>query len=416
MSGMQATSLIQARRLIADLFHVGLASTAGDSRVAAFLADHEPVGPVSVIALGKAASSMAGGSIHALGPRLHRGLLVTKSGHTSLLLLQDVRFTCLEAGHPLPDQRSLAAGAKLLQFISDTPREEALLFLISGGTSSLIEVLDETADLEDLQRLNQWLLGSGLGISEMNRIRRTVSCIKGGQLLNHLGDHPATALLISDVPDDDPAVIGSGLLMPPTGEAELPDGLPGWIRRLATAVDKDTATLSAHRKVDHHIIARLQNALDAAARSAREQGLKAKTVNSALQGDALEAGRSIASFLQRQDPGVYLWGGETTVCLPPQPGRGGRNQSLALAAAIGMQDSRDCVLLAAGTDGTDGPGNVAGAVVDGGTVSRGGGRQAALDALRHADAGSFLEASGDLLLTGPTGTNVMDMVIGLKTG
>jgi glycerate 2-kinase len=166
----------------------------------------------------------------------------------------------------------------------------------------------------------------------------------------------------------------------------------------------------------HHIVARLQDALAAACRSAREQGLNATIVDSTLQGDAAEAGSSVADNLRQQEPGVYLWGGETTVCLPPRPGRGGRNQSLALAAAIGVQECGDCVVLAAGTDGTDGPGNAAGAIVDGGTVSRGGGQKAATEALQNADAGSFLEAGGDLLVTGPTGTNVMDMVIGLKTG
>ena len=416
MSGSQTTGLCQGRRLATDLFRAGLAATAGDTRVESFLAEHEPDGMVSVIAIGKAASAMASGSIHALGACLHRGLLITKTGHTTASLRAARRFTCLEAGHPLPDGRSLAAGAQLLQYISDTPGDEELLFLISGGTSSLVEVLVETADLADLQRLNRWLLGSGLEIGTMNRIRRTVSGIKGGKLLGYLGEHPATALLISDVPGDDPAIIGSGLLSPSVTVAELPDNLPDWLCRLAVDGGADTSAITGQRPVSHYVIARLQDALAAASRSAREQGHNARIVDSALQGDALEAGSCIADYLRRQAPGVCLWGGETTVCLPPHPGRGGRNQSLALAAAIALQDNADCVLLAAGTDGTDGPGEAAGAVVDGGTVSRGGGRQAALDALQRADAGSFLDASGDLLVTGPTGTNVMDMVIGLKTG
>ena len=416
MTGMQAAGPAQARRLVEALFRAGLTSTAGDSCVAGYLASREAEGPVSVVALGKAASAMADGAIQALGQRLHRGLLVTKTGHTSRLLQQDARFACLEAGHPLPDRRSLAAGKRLLQFLEDTPPGEALLFLISGGTSSLVEVLNKATGPEDLHRINRWLLGSGLDIGGMNHVRRSVSLIKGGHLLNHLGDHPATVLLISDVPGDDPAVIGSGLLMPPSGEAALPDGLPDWILRLASAAGSEPGTPTRHRPIDHHIVARLQDALAAACRSAREQGLNATIVDSTLQGDAAEAGSSVADHLRQQEPGVYLWGGETTVCLPPRPGRGGRNQSLALAAAIGVQECGDCVVLAAGTDGTDGPGNAAGAIVDGGTVSRGGGQKAAAEALQNADAGSFLEAGGDLLVTGPTGTNVMDMVIGLKTG
>jgi glycerate 2-kinase len=416
MTGIQATDLSRVRRQATDIFRAGLAATAGETRVAAFLADHTSTEPVSVVALGKAASAMAGGATGALGPRLQRGLLVTKPGHTSPILQQDARFTCLEAGHPVPDRRSLEAGRQLLQFIAETPRGESLLFLLSGGTSSLVEVLDETSDLDGLLRLNHWLLGSGLDIATMNRIRRSVSRIKGGQLLDYLADRPATVLLISDVPGDDPAVIGSGLLAPARDVPELPAGLPDWIQRLTAERHPAADALHGQRQVAHHVIARLQDALEAAAGYARKTGYDVTTVDAALCGDAIAAGERIAQHLQRQSAGVYLWGGETTVCLPERPGRGGRNQSLALAAAIALQDSTDCVLLAAGTDGTDGPGDVAGAIVDGGTVARGGSLQAARAALQGADAGRFLDASGDLLVTGPTGTNVMDMVVGLKTG
>jgi glycerate 2-kinase len=414
MSGIQALS--QARRQAVDIFHAGVAATAGDTRVAAFLAGDVATGPVAVVALGKAASAMASGAASALGARLHRGLLITKPGHVSTQLQRETRFTCLEAGHPVPDRRSLEAGRQLLQFIDATPHGESLLFLVSGGTSSLVEVLDDASDLDTLHRLNHWLLGSGLDIAMMNRIRRSVSRIKGGQLLDYLDNRPATVLLISDVPGDDPGVIGSGLLAPPLDVPELPGNLPEWILRLVGDRDPVAEPSSRRRPVAHHVIARLQDALAAAARYAKETGLEVSIVDAALRGDAIIAGERIAQYLQRQSAGVYLWGGETTVCLPETPGRGGRNQSLALAAAITLQDRTDCVLLAAGTDGTDGPGNVAGAIIDGGTVARGGSRQAARAALQQADAGSFLDASGDLLVTGPTGTNVMDMVIGLKAG
>jgi glycerate 2-kinase len=130
MTGIQATDLSRVRRQATDIFRAGLAATAGETRVAAFLADHTSTEPVSVVALGKAASAMAGGATGALGPRLQRGLLVTKPGHTSPILQQDARFTCLEAGHPVPDRRSLEAGRQLLQFIAETPRGESLLFLL----------------------------------------------------------------------------------------------------------------------------------------------------------------------------------------------------------------------------------------------------------------------------------------------
>jgi glycerate 2-kinase len=404
-----------ARRTLEAVFRAALAATAGERCVADQLAAQPLSGPVSVIALGKAASAMALGSASALGADLQRGLVVTKPGHIPPRLLEDRRFRCLEAGHPLPDNGSLAAGRELLGFIEATPPGERLLFLISGGTSSLVEVPRKGVGLGDLVRLNRWLLGSGLDIAAMNRIRCAVSGIKGGQLLQHLGDRPTTVLLISDVPGDDPAIIGSGLLMPPARVRQLPAGLPDWVRQLADSDDSGGRVSAGQPAVGHQIVARLQDALQAAARRAREQGYRVSIVDAGLHGDAISAGEQIAEFLQRHDPGIWLWGGETTVCLPEQPGRGGRNQSLALAAAIGLQDRTDCVLLAAGTDGTDGPGDAAGAIIDGGTLARGGGRQAALEALQHADAGAFLAASGDLLVTGPTGTNVMDLIIGLKT-
>lgn len=401
--------------MLEAVFRAALAATAGERCVADQLAAQPLSGPASVIALGKAASAMALGSASALGANLQRALVVTKPGHIPPRLLEDRRFCCLEAGHPLPDNGSLAAGRKLLDFIAATPPGERLLFLISGGTSSLVEVPRRGIGLGDLVRLNRWLLGSGLDIVAINRIRCAVSGIKGGKLLQHLGDRPATVLLISDVPGDDPAIIGSGLLMPSTGARPLPAGLPDWVGQLADSDDSGCRVSARRPALGHHIVARLQDALQAAERLAREQGYRGSIVDAALHGDAIAAGGQIADFLQRQDPGIWLWGGETTVCLPQQPGRGGRNQSLALAAAIGLQDLTDCVLLAAGTDGTDGPGDAAGAIIDGGTLARGGGRPAALEALRHADAGGFLAASGDLLVTGPTGTNVMDLVIGLKT-
>jgi len=403
------------RRTLEAVFRAALAATAGEYCVADQLAAQPLSGPVSVIALGKAASAMALGSASALGAELQRGLVITKQGHIPPRLLEDRRFASLEAGHPLPDSGSLAAGQALLGFIAATPPGEQLLFLISGGTSSLVEVPLEGVGLDELVRLNHWLLGSGLDIAAMNRLRCAVSAIKGGKLLQHLGDRPATVMLISDVPGDDPSIIGSGLLIPPDGTRRLPTGLPDWVRQLVQGDDSYCRVPTAQPAVAHHIVARLQDALQAAAREARKRGYEATLVDAALHGDATTAGGQIAEFLRRQGPGIWLWGGETTVCLPEQPGRGGRNQSLALAAAVALQDHADCTLLAAGTDGTDGPTDAAGAIIDGGTVARGGGRQAALEALRHADAGSFLDASGDLLVTGPTGTNVTDLVIGLKT-
>ena len=406
----------RARQLVTAIYQAGIAAVHGEQCVARHLADRPPGGPVSVIALGKAASAMATGAVRALASQLQRGYLVTRDGHTDPDLNSDQRFTCVAAGHPVPDQRSLDAGAGLLRFIAATPAGETLLLLISGGTSSLVEVLKPGVSLDNLSGLNRWLLASGLDIGAMNQVRAAVSEIKAGGLDNALAGHQALVLLISDVPGVDPAVIGSGLLISPARDRHLPAGLPDWLEALlATAATQPSATLEPLQPIEHRVIATLDDALQAAARYAEAQGLAVTRIDNQLQGDAVAAGQQIATFLQQQAPGIYLWGGETTVCLPDQPGQGGRNQSLALAAAVELAGRDEIVLLAAGTDGSDGPGRYAGALVDGNTFARGSARLDAAEALRSADAGSFLDASGDLLTTGPTGTNVMDMVVAMKT-
>jgi glycerate 2-kinase len=168
--------------------------------------------------------------------------------------------------------------------------------------------------------------------------------------------------------------------------------------------------------VTHHIVARLADALEAAAAAGRQLGHAVRLPPEFLHGEAATVGRQAARELLEGPPGLTIWGGETRVCLPDQPGRGGRNQHLALAAATILEGSADAWLLAAGSDGSDGPGEDAGALVDGGTLARG--REWGLDpqrALREADSGTFLDAAGDLLHTGPTGTNVMDLLIGLRS-
>jgi glycerate 2-kinase len=170
-------------------------------------------------------------------------------------------------------------------------------------------------------------------------------------------------------------------------------------------------------ELDVNVIANLRMAREAAAREAEALGYEARVSHAFLSGDAENVGRRLALELQDAWPGVYVWGGEPSVCLPPQPGRGGRNQHLALAAANVIAGRDDIIFLSAGTDGTDGPGEDAGALVDGGTLGRGERDGFKAEAcLRSADSGSLLEASGDLINTGPTGTNVMDLIIGLKLG
>jgi hydroxypyruvate reductase len=401
----------QAQQDLLTIYHAALAAVHGETCTRDALRASMPSGPVAVIAIGKAAAAMARGAVSALGEQLEAGLLITKTEHGDADLQADRRFRCLESAHPEPDARSLQAGEALLSFIAEQPMERRLLFLISGGTSALVEVLPEGVTLDDLQRVNRWLLGSGLDITAINQVRKALSAIKGGGLLRWLRGRELICRAISDVPGDLPQVIGSGLLFP-SPRNELPN-LPAWIQTLLSRLPKLVAPETV--AVDMQLVATLAQAKQAAARKARELGYEVVLHPPALAGDAHDTGQALARQLCAAPPALHIWGGETTVRLPEHPGRGGRNQHLALAAATVLAGQDDCWLLAAGTDGSDGPTTAAGALVDGATQGRGEAAGINADnALAAADAGSFLRASGDLIHTGPTGTNVMDLVLGLR--
>jgi len=404
-----------ARRELVSIYRSALAAVQGLDCVRHFLAARSLTGDVWAVAIGKAAAPMWEGAREALGDRLRGALLITKAGQSGVDGVA-ANVAVLESAHPYPDGRSLVAGERLLHFIAAAPVEATLLFLISGGASSLVEVLPPEMNLAELQHLNHWLVGSGWDIHRMNVLRKRLSAIKGGRLAARLRGRSALQLLMSDVPGDEPSDIGSGLLSAAETAGIDEGSLPPWLRALLARVPPPPlAPAAAFVPIDTYIVATLDQALATAAAAARRQGYAAHLVPERLQGDAAETGRRIARRLLQGAPGVYLWGGETTVILPTQPGRGGRNQHLALAAAEVLAGHDKVWLLAAGTDGGDGPGGDAGALVDGGTIARG--KLVDLDAadcLRRADAGRFLEASGDLLTTGPTGTNVMDVVIALK--
>ena len=400
---------------ILAIFRGALAAVHGTACVERFLAVRSRWGEVHAVAVGKAAAAMLEGARGTLGERLHRALLITKPDHVPLGVKDIPAIAVIEAGHPVPDAASLRAGQALLDFIAATPREAQLLFLISGGTSSLVEVLPQGVSLDELRRFNQWLLGSGLDIRAMNVLRKRLSCIKGGRLAGYLRGRDVLQLLISDVPGDHPADIGSGMLMPEE-EVQMPAvALPSWLLALLKDSPPRMTDPSWFLHIETRLVATLDEALAAAASETRKLGYELEVHRERLSGDAALAGRWLAGSLIDAPPGVHIWGGETSVPLPSEPGRGGRNQHLALAAAEVLAGRKDVWLLAAGTDGGDGAGQDAGALVDGATILRGTIKHMnAADCLRRADAGSFLEKSGDLIRTGPTGTNVMDMVIGLK--
>jgi len=381
------------------LFQTALASV--DGRVCVREALSVPPGAhapnrVWAAAIGKAASAMTLGAHDALGDRLERALVITKDDHAAPQLYGMPQVEIIESAHPIPDERSLVAGARLLEWVDSVPPEVELLFLISGGASSLVEALVPGATLEQLTELNARGLASGLAIGELNARRAQFSRIKGGRLAARLGGRKALAgrralaLFISDVPGHDPAVIGSGL-MGPSGAAD--------------------------DAIERRVIASIDIAAKAARAEAQAMGLEVWRDPQAFEGSAERLAVRFAHELHMNTDQVRIWGGESVVNLPENPGRGGRNQHLALAAARIIAGHDNLTLLVAGTDGTDGVTPDAGGLVDGETCSRIAlGTLDVQTCLSTADSGTALAAAGDLIHTGPTGTNVGDIVIGLKLG
>jgi glycerate 2-kinase len=345
-------------------------------------------GPIWIAAIGKAAFAMAAGAQEVLGPAIERTLIITRDVQTAPLPAPAACVEVLYGAHPLPDERSLRAGARLLSWVDELPGHVQPLFLVSGGASSLVEVLMPGVTLSDLQQLNHAALAQGVAIGEFNARRIRISRIKGGQLAQRLNGRAGRALFISDVPGDDVAVIGSGIMAP------APAGADHIERRVVASVDVAVASVAAR---------------------GRELGLVVHAPVRRFDDSAARLAARFAHELSLTPAQLCVWGGESTIVLPEHPGRGGRNQHLALAAARLIAGHAELLLLAVGTDGSDGVTDDAGALVDGESCSRL--TLAHLDAdtcLRGADSAAALAASGDLVHTGPTGTNVGDLVIGLK--
>lgn len=358
------------------IWQAGVDAVSGYGATAAALATMDA--PDRILAVGKAATEMARAALDRF-PQVPT-LIVTKDGHANGA---PVRAQVMEAAHPVPDHRSLAAGRALREAVEEMHSDSRLLLLVSGGASSLAEDLRDGHDLSDLAALNQRLLADGLDITAMNVERRKISRIKGGGLLSGFRGEEAEVLAISDVPGDDLAVIGSGI-------GSAPDGAR--FRHVArivasNAIARDAAAEAA-QGMGYDVVANLEN------------------LHAPLEEAAKRAGLKIGSMAR----GVVILGGEPTVVLPDTPGRGGRNQALALSLAKQIAGRDDIVCVVGGTDGSDGPTEDAGGVVDGQTWGDG-----AAEALARADSGSFLKQRGDLLTTGPTGTNVMDLTVILKT-
>ena len=376
---------MNTRRVLVELFDSALRAVDGRACTARFLRGHK-LPDVAVFAVGKAAAAMALGAHDALGGSIRSMLVVTKHGHSDPELFRIPGTLQLEAAHPVPDVSSLVAGAELASRVAALPPDVLPLFLVSGGSSSLVEDLATGVSLEDLRALNERGLSAGWDIATLNAERAKFSRLKAGGIARLLGTRRALALFISDVPRDDPDVIGSGLL-----------GRHG-----------DDA-------VERHVIANVDRAVRAVVQAAHTRGLECHARAARFDGDAALVAEQFLAALRATHADGLVWGGESTVTLPAVHGRGGRNSHLALAIARALLPGERLLILAAGTDGTDGPTQDAGAIVDAHTVERA--TIAGCDterAWRDFDSGVALEAAEDLVHTGPTGTNVGDILIGLK--
>ncbi len=363
----------------------GLREVDGRRCVSRALQAQPQPGTVWVAAIGKAAFAMAAGAHEALGARIGRTLIITRDPPPSAAPAWQAEV--LYGSHPLPDEHSLRAGARLLAWVQALPAGAVPLFLVSGGASSLVEVLAPGVTLAELQGLNRAALAGGIAIGEFNARRARLSRLKGGQLAAQLQGRPGRALFISDVPGDDPAVIGSGLM----GAAAGGDA------------------------IERAVVACVEGAVAGIAARARQLGLTVHAPARRFDDSAVRLAARFAHELSLNPAQLCVWGGESTLVLPEHPGRGGRNQHLALAAARLIAGHADLMLLAAGTDGSDGVTEDAGALVDADSIARLTLAQLDADAcLANADSAAALAASGDLVHTGPTGTNVGDLVIGLK--
>ncbi len=379
---------MNTRRLLLELFDAALRAVDGRACVARVLRERKPRGPIAVFAVGKAASSMALGAHDALGDAQQSLLVITKDGHLDDDLRRIPGATLFESAHPVPDRRSLDAGAELGRRIAALPADVFPIFLVSGGASSLVESLVDGKTLDDLRALNESGLAAGWDIARLNDERRKFSRLKGGGVARQLAGRPALALFISDVPGDSPDVIGSGLLGADGGSADA---------------------------IDRVVVANVDAAVRAAVSAGEARGLTFEAGATRFAGDAAEVASEFAEALRTSDADGLVWGGESTVTLSATHGRGGRNSHLALHAARLLRADERLTILAAGTDGTDGPTSDAGAMIDAGTIERAG--IAGIDverALAEFDSGTTLEASGDLVYTGPTGTNVGDILIGIR--
>ncbi|OPX95699.1 MAG: putative hydroxypyruvate reductase [Syntrophorhabdus sp. PtaB.Bin006] len=390
---------------------------------------------VNIVAFGKAAFAMTRAIVDQFDAIIEKGIVITKYGHSQREVLP-ARIEAYEAGHPVPDENGMAATNRAVELLSAADRNTLVVCLISGGGSSLLVAPSEPLSLTEKQTVTRLLLQSGADIAELNTVRKHLSCVKGGRLAEIAYPAQVVSLILSDVINDRIDVIASGPTAP--DESTYRDALRvldryGLTRKVPQNVHEILMAGSEGRrpetpKMGNPLFSLVRNiivgsngmAVSAAKDRAVELGLDTTVVTSELQGEARESGRWLArmalesrSRLSDSAGGAIclVSGGETTVTVRGN-GLGGRNMELAVSFAMEVEGIEGITLLSAGTDGTDGPTDAAGGIVDGETIRKARTCGFAPELyLANNDSYHILERAGDLFITGPTGTNVMDLQI-----
>ncbi len=423
-----ATRIFQAGLEAADpaeavLRHVRISGnvlTAGKRRF-----DLSRYGRILVVGAGKASASMAVALERLLGSRITRGAINVKYGHTAKLR----RVSLNECGHPVPDVAGICGAEAVAEVARDASAGDLVLCVISGGASALLPAPAPPITLAEKQEMTRLLLSCGATIHEINTVRKHISTLKGGQLARLAAPAAVISLILSDVIGDDLEVIGSGPTAPdPSTFADalaildrhgLRGRAPGPVCARLEAGERGEIedTPKSVPNACNLVIGSNRLAIDAAAAQAKALGYRTMVLSTPIEGEAREVARVHAAIAREiassgqpiAAPACVLSGGETTVTVRGN-GLGGRNQEFVLAAAFDIAGISEVAILSAGTDGTDGPTDAAGAIADGTTIARA--RKAGLDAQRFLDNNDsyrFFAALDDLIHTGPTNTNVMDL-------
>jgi len=377
---------------------------------------------IFVAGAGKAGGTMARAAEKVLGKRIFAGCVAVKDGDTARCRRIELR----PCGHPVPDVRGVEAARRIAELCAQAGPGDLVIFLASGGASALTPYPAPPITLAEKQATTKLMLASGATIHELNALRKHISLFKGGQLARIAAPAHVVSLILSDVVGDDLGVIGSGPTAPDDSTFAtaldvldrygLRAKVPASVRERLEAGEGETPKPgdALFENVENIIVGNNQKSLEAAARAAKKLGYRTLILASTIEGETREVARMHAAIARQirisgqplRSPACIISGGETTVTIRGS-GKGGRNQEFALAAAIDIEGLENTLIMSVGTDGTDGPTDAAGAVADGETVGRS--ERSAREALAENDSYPFFAELGDLVITGSTGTNVMDL-------